>query len=108
MSESKFAHISELLRHVYGMMFFGVPNDGLDIESFIPVVGEGPNRPLINSLGQDNSQILYTQRRKFAEAFNFEGSSEIYSFYETRVSNTVRKVRISFAYGLACSDLTVF
>jgi hypothetical protein len=75
-------------------MFFGVPNDGLDIGSFIPIVGNGPNRALIESLGQDNSQILYMQRKKFATVFGFEKSSEIYSFFETRASKTAQKVRI--------------
>ncbi|KAF2185930.1 hypothetical protein K469DRAFT_664957, partial [Zopfia rhizophila CBS 207.26] len=72
-------------------MFFGVPNDGLDIASFIPIVGDGPNRFFIESLGQNNSQVLKVQRRRFYEAFNFEDSSEIYCFYETCESKTAQK-----------------
>ena len=68
----------------YGAVFFGVPNDGLDIASFIPIVGDGPNRSLIESLRQDNSKILYAQRRRFSDAFDFEGSSEIY--FSTRLA----------------------
>lgn len=57
-AESKIDRVSEILHFIYGALFFGVPNDDLDIASFIPIVGDGPNRPLIESLGQDNSQIL--------------------------------------------------
>lgn len=73
-------------------MFFGVPNDGLDIDSFIPVVGDGPNRFLLESLGQNNASVLKSQRKRFDEAFSFEGSSEIYCFYETCLSKTAFKV----------------
>ncbi|PVH71306.1 hypothetical protein DL98DRAFT_397381, partial [Cadophora sp. DSE1049] len=90
-AESNIDGVLESLRFIYGAMFFGVPNRGLDIKSFTQVVGDGPNRYLVESLGRDNSQVLDTQCRKFSKAFDFEGSSEIYCFYETRTSNTALK-----------------
>jgi hypothetical protein len=64
----------EVLPFIYGAMFFGVPNCGLNIESFIEIVGDGPNRALVECLGRDNSQVLDTQRKKFLKAFDFKGN----------------------------------
>ena len=77
---------------VYGALFFGVPNDGLDVASLIPMVGDGPNRFFLESLGHLNSRNLREQHKSFLEAFNFKGSSEIYSFYETRQSPKAKQV----------------
>ena len=92
MFESKNKGSSKLLHHIYGAMFFGVPNDGMDIGPFVLAVGNNANRPFVDSLCRDNPGFLSTQRRKFEEAFNFKDSSEIYSFYESRTSPTVVKV----------------
>ncbi|KAL6812492.1 nacht and ankyrin domain-containing protein [Trichoderma sp. SZMC 28015] len=77
------------LRHaVYGIAFFGVPHDGMDIRSLIPMCGDGPNRFLLESIGSNSSQILSMQQRDFSEALGGQGESEIFSFYETRLSPT--------------------
>nr|CEG03560.1 unnamed protein product [Fusarium acuminatum CS5907] len=47
---------------VYGIVFFGVPYGGVDISSLIPMVEDGPNRYLIESIGRSDSQ---TQQREF-------------------------------------------
>ncbi|XP_044716490.1 tetratricopeptide repeat domain-containing protein [Hirsutella rhossiliensis] len=57
----------KLLEAVYGIVFFGVPHDGMDISFLIPMVGDGPNR---------------TQGR---------GESEIVCFYETMQSPTAEQ-----------------
>ncbi|KAJ1323029.1 FxSxx-COOH system tetratricopeptide repeat protein [Microdochium nivale] len=81
-----------LLRAVYGVVFFGVPHDGMDISSLIPMVGDQPNRFLIESIGHINSQILSTQRREFHAALGGKGDSEVFCFYETRQSPTAQQV----------------
>ncbi|KAH8694740.1 hypothetical protein BGZ61DRAFT_532780 [Ilyonectria robusta] len=58
MSRSKNEADTTLVRAVYGIVFFGVPHDGMDISSLIPMVGNGPNRPLIESIDRFNSMIL--------------------------------------------------
>ncbi|KAL7910421.1 ankyrin repeat-containing domain protein [Trichoderma velutinum] len=73
---------------VYGIAFFGVPHDGMDIRSLIPMSGDGPNRFLLESMGFNSSQILSIQQREFSEALGGQGESEIFSFYETRLSPT--------------------
>ncbi|KAM6478238.1 nacht and ankyrin domain-containing protein [Trichoderma sp. SZMC 28011] len=78
----------KLRRAVYGIAFFGVPHDGMDIRSLIPMCGDGPNRFLLESIGSNSSQILSMQQRDFLEALGGQGESETFSFYETRLSPT--------------------
>ncbi|KAH7012721.1 uncharacterized protein B0I36DRAFT_256250 [Microdochium trichocladiopsis] len=80
-----------LLGAVYGVVFFGVPHDGVDISSLIPMVGDQPNRFLVESIGHINSQILSTQRREFHAALGGKGDSEVFCFYETLQSLTAQQ-----------------
>ncbi|PCD23157.1 hypothetical protein AU210_014680 [Fusarium oxysporum f. sp. radicis-cucumerinum] len=91
LSKSKHEDDKRLIRAVYGIMFFGVPHDGMDISSLIPMVGDRPNRFLIESISHVNSQILSMQQRAFHTALGEEGDSEIVCFYETEKSPTARK-----------------
>lgn len=68
----------------------------MDISSLIPMVGDGPNRFLIESIGRINSQVLSIQQRDFHAALGGEGDSEIVCFYEVFESPTAQEVR--FAY----------
>lgn len=77
---------------IYGIAFFGVPHDGMDIRSLIPMAGDGPNRFLLESIGKNNSQILSIQQREFSEVLGVKGEFEIISFYETRLSPTAIQV----------------
>jgi hypothetical protein len=78
----------------YGALFFGVPNQGMDIESLIPMAKERPNLPFLISLGLSSSS-LRNLHREFCKAFEFK-DSEIVSFYETEESQTARRVSIHF------------
>jgi len=79
-----------LLQAVYGLVFFGVPHDGMDIRSLIPMAGDGPNRFLLESLERTNSQILTIQQREFPKAFGHKG--RVFCFYETLKSPTALQV----------------
>jgi hypothetical protein len=85
---------TDLLRLVFGGLFFGVPNDGMDIESLIPMVNNQPDRFLFESLSAMNSQILRLQRRSFAK-FLSQTAFEMFCFYETRLSLTAVTVGIA-------------
>lgn len=89
-----------MLPHIYGALFFGVPNEGLNVEPFIPLVRDGPNRFLVESLRHENSRLLKEQHGEFVKAFGFEGSSEIYCFYETKKSRTLIKVITWFSQAI--------
>lgn len=75
-----------------GVVFFGVPHDGMNIESLVAMVGNGRNRALVESLSQINSQILTDLRRRFENALGPEGQTEVFCFYETEESPTNQKV----------------
>ncbi|KJZ70126.1 hypothetical protein HIM_10496 [Hirsutella minnesotensis 3608] len=81
----------KIVQAVYGIVFFGVPHDGMDISSLLPMVGEGPNMFLVQSISQINSQILSIQQRDFHAVLGAEGKSEIVCFYETLQSPTAKK-----------------
>ncbi|KAK3364037.1 hypothetical protein B0T25DRAFT_443738, partial [Lasiosphaeria hispida] len=78
------------MRRIVGALFFGVPNDGMDIASLIPMVNDQPNRSLLESLSAINSQVLRLQRRSFARFLELT-PFEMFCFYETRFSQTARK-----------------
>ena len=74
----------------YGLYFFGVPNEGMDIEALTYMVRGQPNEALIWALGQD-SQLLRGLFRDFAHKFTFT-DSQIISFYETEMTASLQKV----------------
>jgi protein SERAC1 len=78
------------LNSTYGALFFGVPSQGMDIRSLIPMVNDQPNRHFLESLGRE-SDLLRKQNRAFPKAFPFK-DSEIYCFYETLGSPTAIEV----------------
>jgi hypothetical protein len=64
----------------------------MDIDTLIPMVGDGPNRFLLESINSINSQILSIQQREFLETLGGKGESEVICFYETRMSPTAIQV----------------
>ncbi|KAL7955579.1 hypothetical protein V8C34DRAFT_316314 [Trichoderma compactum] len=67
---------------VYGIAYFSVPHDGMDIRSLVPMVEIGPNRFLLESIGSFSSQILSIQHREFLETLAAQEDSKIICFYE--------------------------
>lgn len=78
------------MESVVGLLFFGVPNRGMDIESLRAIVGDQQNRYLLESLGQ-YSELLLQQDAQFGSTFHFK-DSRIISFFETKSSPTAIKV----------------
>ena len=79
-----------LLGSIYGALFFGVPNQGLDNASLIQMAQDGPNVDLIRSMGKQ-SMSLRNQARNFPKVFDHQ-DSEIVCFYETMKSSTAVQV----------------
>ncbi len=73
-----------------GILFFGVPNRGMDIESLQSIVGDRPNRYLLESVSPQ-SDLLLQQNGQFGSIFHFEDSPVI-SIFETKSSPTAVKV----------------
>ena len=83
------------LKSIYGVLFFGVPSQGMSIDSLVPMVENQPNRFFLESLSKVTDG-LRAQRQNFRQAFPFK-ESRIISFYETRQSPTAQKVsQVSF------------
>jgi hypothetical protein len=80
----------DILNSIYGALFFGVPNQGMDIESLIPMVKHQVNQGLLHSISNE-SELLRKQSREFPKAFDFQ-DSKIVCFYETVTSPTAIKV----------------
>ncbi|OBT86873.1 hypothetical protein VE02_03833 [Pseudogymnoascus sp. 03VT05] len=76
----------DTLNFIYGALFFGVPNQGIDITSLIPMVKSQFNQSFLHSLST-MSDLLLKQCREFPQAFNFP-ESRIMCFYETLASPT--------------------
>lgn len=76
-------------KSVCGMLFFGVPNQGMPVSQWIPIVEGQPNRFFIEQLCA-SSDILRIFRTDFRKMFTFR-DSKIYSFYETKESPTARR-----------------
>jgi protein SERAC1 len=93
LSKSKSEDGLRLFQAVSGILFFGVPHDGIDISSFILMVGDGPNRCLVESLSSENSHVLGTQRTGFYKALTEDHGCEIVCFYETDRSPTAKVSR---------------
>ena len=73
-----------------GLLFFGVPNRGMDVESLQAIVGDKQNRYLLESVGQ-YSDLLLEQDGQFGSTFHFR-DSHVISFFETKSSPTAINV----------------
>ncbi|RDW82749.1 hypothetical protein BP6252_03861 [Coleophoma cylindrospora] len=78
-----------IIHSTYGVLFFGVPNQGMKIESFLPIVKQQPNASLLYTLGTE-SQLLREQSRAFQKVFDFQ-DSKVFCFYETLESPTAEQ-----------------
>ena len=84
----------DTLNSIYGALFFGVQNQGMDIKSLIPIVENQVNQGLLHSISND-SQLLRKQTRDFPKAFDFP-ESKIVCFYEAVTSSTAIKVGLKY------------
>ena len=96
-SNSELDHI----KRIYGALFFGVPNTGMDITSLLPIVNNQPNRFLLESLNMINSQVLQLQGRNFGR-FLDQTALNMFCFYETRLSPTATQVSIPTTLKRSC------
>ena len=71
----------------YALIFFGVPNRGLEISSLASMVKGQPNEQLVRDL-DPNSRFLTRLHHMFYRQFTFD-DSPIISIYETKTTPTV-------------------
>ena len=90
MAEPALEH-PNLLDMIKGILLFGTPNDGLDIDSLVPMVNDQPNRSLLDSLSSKNSEVLRHQRQGFSRVLGHT-KLQLFCFYETELSPTAAQV----------------
>jgi hypothetical protein len=73
-----------------GILFFGVPSQGMDISSLLGMVKGQVNEQFLQTLRHDSS-TLRNQNRELCAKFPYE-TCKIISFYETELSPTAKKV----------------
>ncbi|TPX18479.1 uncharacterized protein E0L32_011592 [Thyridium curvatum] len=76
-----------LVGRIAATVFFGVPHEGMDIESLTPITGNGPNRALLESLNRINPKELASRNQDFTSMLR-EHSFKVYCFFETSMSHT--------------------
>lgn len=87
-----------LLRSIRAVVFFGIPNQVMNISALIPMAEGQVNEEFLRSLGTDSAD-LQRQAQQWSKAFDCtesesltQHSLEILSFYETNTSPTAIKV----------------
>ena len=80
---------SRNFKATFGILFFGVPNQGMDISSLLSMVRGQPNLHFLSTLSKDGG-FLQSLIEKFQTTFAFQ-DSHIYSFYETNTSPTAKE-----------------
>jgi hypothetical protein len=73
---------------VYGLLFFGVPNQGIRISHWLPIVRDQPNESLVRNLAPGSIYLRNLQDR-FCRVFRFH-DSRLVSIYETMKSKTAK------------------
>lgn len=86
-----------LLKSIRAILFFGTPNQGMDISSLIQIVQGQVNENFLRSLGTDSAE-LRRQAQQWRRAFDdaksntFSKRLEVLSYYETSTSRTAIEV----------------
>lgn len=90
MNEDRYDQDVSILQSIAAFIFFGVPHQGMAVGSLVPLMGDQPNRALLESLGR-NSDLLKRLQRDFDRAFGTE-VPKVVSYFETITSPTAIKV----------------
>lgn len=75
-----------------GILFFGVPTQGMDTRALRAMIGDKPQRYDLSRLDQEVGHCLRDQQHKaFCKAFDNK-DSRIFQFFETKKTPTVKQV----------------
>lgn len=75
-----------------GFAFFGVPHQGMNIQSLVSMAGHVMNPRLIQSIELGRSDLLEDMAEKFSKVLDNNSEVEIFSFYETNESPMAQMV----------------
>ncbi|KAJ8063431.1 hypothetical protein OCU04_008650 [Sclerotinia nivalis] len=96
MMDSENSENNDFFKSSYGLMFFGVPNLGLNNKSLIQIVAGGLNEQMIRDLqvsdeDYEPTQFLSTLRQNFIQCCD-KGKFQIISYYEQKKTQMIRKL----------------
>lgn len=82
----------ENFRSLRGALFFGVPCQGMNIQSLIPMFPERARQALLHSLDHTNSPTLHMLGELYDRKMSSREDFQCLNFYETMASPTAIKV----------------
>ncbi|KAH8806114.1 hypothetical protein F5884DRAFT_469713 [Xylogone sp. PMI_703] len=91
MIHAKLLHKENFISSINGSLFFGVPSEGMDINSLRPLVQGQPNEALLESL-ERGSTTLSVQNTLYAGFFEDYLKPPVAFFYENKLSPTAREI----------------
>jgi len=101
MKESSDSNDQCNLNSIYGILFFGVPNQGMDTEALAAMVGDKPQRYTLSLLNdQVGHRLRSRQHEEFCKSFDYK-DSKIIQFFETKMTSTVAEVGLILAYSVS-------
>ena len=89
----------------YAMLFFGVPNTGMNIDGIRAMFDHQPNENFIMSLAT-RSHLLRDLHRNFTDKFNFP-DARIVCFFENRMTSSSVLVCLPFLTTVTVINLLV-
>jgi hypothetical protein len=92
-------------RSTYGLLFFGVPSQGMNVEALAAMVENQPARYNLSLLDENvGFRLRNKHHQAFCEAFDFPDSKIVY-FFEQKKTPTVQQVsRGPYVMCLTCTD----
>ena len=94
MKESSDSNDQRNLHSIYGLLFFGVPSQGMESDALAAMIGDKPQRYNLSLLDEQVGHRLRSrQHEEFCRAFDFE-DSKIIQFFETKKTRTVAQVSL--------------
>lgn len=92
LDQSTHEYHKRILASIYGIAFFGVPENGMKVNALVPMLGANPHLDLLASLSPQTSLTLDKQKRQFHRVLGKGYPSELLSFYEILASPTAIQV----------------
>lgn len=88
----------ENFRSLRGALFFGVPCQGMNIESLVPMFPEKARQSLLYSLDNTNSPTLQMLSELYSRRMNSRKDFQCLNFYETMTSPTAVQVKLTIPW----------
>jgi hypothetical protein len=94
-----------VLESIYGMLFFGVPHYGMDVEGLSDLIGDKSQRHILEEVNRTvGSRAMGRRHDDFCQAFNFEDSKIIHIFEALKTSTPLYVSRPYLNFAVILTD----